>query len=109
MYSHYCFEGIIHDDRCKCNCPSCATHKTTIIRNEFNRRLSENIRKTHEDLFTMIIKDDNAREALIAELKRKHAAIKEPCYTPQKGMLSRILSRIKINMMKLVKLGRGVG
>ncbi len=97
MYSHYCFEGIVHSDRCKCSCTSCSTHEATIIRNEFNCRLSRRIRETQEDLFMLIIKDDNARAALIEELKRKHSSVKTPCKPPKKGILSRLLSRIRGN------------
>ena len=97
MYSHYCFEGIVHSDRCKCNCPSCSTYEATIIRNEFNKRLSRRIKETREDLFMLIIKDDNAREALIKELKGKYSSVKTPCTPPKKGILSRLLSRIRDN------------
>jgi hypothetical protein len=98
MYSHYCFDGTVHDDRCKCNCPSCSAHEKTIIQDEFNRRLSENIRKTQEDLFTLVIKDYNAREVLIKELKKQYSKIEEPRPPTKRGIISRIFSKIRGNI-----------
>lgn len=83
MYSHYCFEGIIHNDRCACNCPSCSFHETTIVREEFNRRLSDRIREVREHLFMEVIKDHKARNVLIEELKKEP----KPPTIPKYGVL----------------------
>ena len=68
---HYCFEGIVHNSLCECNCLSCSAYRKAFFLEEFNRNLSKRIKETNEFLFLNIIKDKPARKVLIKELKKE--------------------------------------